>query len=84
LAGVDLLLVPALAVDRQGTRLGRGAGYYDRALAHVPSGVPVVALLHDGELVSRLPGDRWDHPVTAVSSPAQEWTELPLVEDHDD
>lgn len=83
LAGVDLVLVPALAVDRRGIRLGRGAGYYDRALARVPSGVPVVALLHDGEFVSRLPGDSWDHPVTAISSPAQEWTELPLVEHHE-
>jgi 5-formyltetrahydrofolate cyclo-ligase len=81
---VDVLLVPALAVDHDGVRLGRGAGYYDRALARVPAGVPVAALLHDGELVPRLPSDRWDRPVTAVSSPAQEWTELPLVEHHED
>jgi 5-formyltetrahydrofolate cyclo-ligase len=82
IAGADIVLVPALAVDHQGVRLGRGAGYYDRALAGVPLGVPVVALLHDGELVPRLPGDTWDRPVTAISSPGQEWTELPLVAHH--
>jgi 5-formyltetrahydrofolate cyclo-ligase len=81
-AGADIVLVPALAVDHQGTRLGRGAGYYDRALARIRTGIPVVALLHDGELVPRLPTDPWDRPVTAVSSPGQEWTELPLVPHH--
>jgi 5-formyltetrahydrofolate cyclo-ligase len=75
----DILLVPALAADHTGTRLGRGAGYYDRALAGVQAGTPVVALLHDGELVPRLPGDRWDRPVTAVSTPALGWTELPFT-----
>jgi 5-formyltetrahydrofolate cyclo-ligase len=82
LATVDVVLVPALAADHQGTRLGRGAGYYDRALAGLPATTPVVALLHDGELVPRLPRDDWDRPVTAISSPAQEWTELPLVAHH--
>jgi 5-formyltetrahydrofolate cyclo-ligase len=81
-AGADIVLVPALAADHEGTRLGRGAGYYDRALARIPTGTPVVALLHDGELVPRLPSDPWDRPVTAVSSPGQEWTELPLVPHH--
>jgi 5-formyltetrahydrofolate cyclo-ligase len=82
LARADLVLVPALAVDEQGTRLGRGGGYYDRALARVPAGIPVVALLHDGELVRQLPNDPWDRPVTAISCPALGWTELPLVAHH--
>jgi 5-formyltetrahydrofolate cyclo-ligase len=82
LDGVGTLLVPALAVDRRGTRLGRGAGYYDRALASVPAMVPVVALLHDGELVARLPADSWDRPVTAAVTPAKGWTRLPLVPHH--
>lgn len=82
LATVDTVLVPALAVDHHGTRLGRGAGYYDRALARVPTGIPIVALLHAGELVPRLPADPWDRPVTAVSCPALGWTELPLVAQH--
>jgi 5-formyltetrahydrofolate cyclo-ligase len=47
----DLVLVPALAVDHSGLRLGRGAGSYDRALARVGGQVPTVALLYDTELV---------------------------------
>jgi 5-formyltetrahydrofolate cyclo-ligase len=82
LASADLVLVPALGADHQGTRLGRGAGYYDRALARTPTEVPVAALLHDGELVPQLPRDPWDRQVTAISSPALGWTELPLVPHH--
>ena len=51
LAAAAAVLVPALAVDRRGIRLGRGGGYYDRALRLVAARTPVVALLHDGELV---------------------------------
>src|SRR5574342_704374 len=51
----DLVLVPALAVDRRRMRLGRGGGSYDRVLARVAAGVPVVALLYDGELCEHVP-----------------------------
>ena len=47
LAAAQVVLVPALAVDPSGARLGRGGGSYDRALPRVPAGVPVLALLHD-------------------------------------
>jgi 5-formyltetrahydrofolate cyclo-ligase len=79
---VEAILVPALAADHGGVRLGRGAGYYDRALARVPAWVPVVALLHDGELVPWLPADPWDRPVTAAVTPSGGWTNLPLVSHH--
>ena len=82
LATAEAVLVPALAVDRRGVRLGRGGGYYDRALVAAPAGVPRVALLHDGELVERLPADPWDMTVTSVVEPAIGWTELPVVEHH--
>lgn len=81
-AGVDTVLVPALGVDLLGTRLGRGGGYYDRALTVVGRGTTVAALLHDGELVDRLPGDPWDRRVTVAVTPALGWTELPVVEHH--
>ena len=68
-AGCDLVLVPALLVDRTGTRLGRGGGSYDRALARA-TGL-TVALLHDGELVDGpLPRERHDVPVAAAATPA--------------
>jgi 5-formyltetrahydrofolate cyclo-ligase len=82
LATVEAVLVPALAVDHDGVRLGRGGGYYDRALASVPAGVPLAALLHDGELVRRLPADPWDRNVTSAVEPAIGWTEPPIVEHH--
>jgi 5-formyltetrahydrofolate cyclo-ligase len=82
LATVEAVLVPALAVDHRGVRLGRGGGYYDRALAAAPATVPLVALLHDGELVERLPADPWDTTVTSAVEPAIGWTELPVVEHH--
>lgn len=82
LAAADAVLLPALAVDHGGVRLGRGGGYYDRALAAVPAGRPLIALLHDGELVARLPADPWDRTVTAVVSPVTGWTNLPIVEHH--
>ncbi|MEH0841698.1 5-formyltetrahydrofolate cyclo-ligase [Micromonospora sp. CPCC 205711] len=69
-AGADLVVVPALAVDRRGARLGRGGGSYDRALARVPAATLTVALLHDGELVGTLPAEPHDRPVRAVFAPA--------------
>jgi 5-formyltetrahydrofolate cyclo-ligase len=66
-----LVLVPALAVDRRGQRLGRGGGSYDRALARVGERVPVVALLYDGELLEQVPAEPHDRPVSAVALPSQ-------------
>lgn len=68
-ATATILLVPALAVDRRGMRLGRGGGSYDRALLRVPDDVPVVALLHRGELFDEVPTEAWDRPVDAAVTP---------------
>jgi len=68
-----LILVPALAVDTRGRRMGRGGGSYDRALARIhPSasrGPLIVALLHDGELVDEVPAEQHDRPVHGVITP---------------
>lgn len=69
IASCDLVLVPALLVDRAGNRLGQGGGSYDRALARA-TGL-TVALLHDGELVARLPREEHDVPVHAVATPSE-------------
>lgn len=68
-ATADVVLVPALACDAHGTRLGRGGGSYDRALGRVPAGTFVCALLYDGELLDRVPSDTHDRPVTAAVTP---------------
>lgn len=71
IATMDVVLVPGMAVDRFGTRLGRGGGSYDRALARVAGRVFTCALLHDGEIVDiRLPRDMHDVPVAAAATPS--------------
>ncbi|MGN6574126.1 MAG: 5-formyltetrahydrofolate cyclo-ligase [Nocardioides sp.] len=69
-ATADVVLVPALAVDRSGMRLGRGGGSYDRALGRVPVGTFVCALLYDGEVLDEVPREDHDRPVTAVVTPS--------------
>ncbi|MDG4836581.1 5-formyltetrahydrofolate cyclo-ligase [Micromonospora sp. WMMD967] len=69
-ADAELVVVPALAVDHHGRRLGRGGGSYDRALARVPQATLTVVPLHDGELVDALPAEPHDRLVRAVVTPA--------------
>jgi 5-formyltetrahydrofolate cyclo-ligase len=70
IAEAEVVVVPALAVDRRGVRLGRGGGSYDRALARVGPGPLVVAVLYDGELVDALPTEPHDRSVDAVVTPS--------------
>jgi 5-formyltetrahydrofolate cyclo-ligase len=76
-ASADLVIVPALAVDRRGIRLGRGGGSYDRALARVGGPVPTVALLYDGELLDEVPSGPHDLPVRMIARPREGITRLP-------
>src|ERR1700742_4075245 len=68
-ARADVVLVPALAVDVNGKRLGRGGGSYDRALARVGGQVPTIALIYDDELVPHVPTDPHDRAVRAGAPP---------------
>lgn len=69
----DLVLVPALAVDTLGTRLGQGGGYYDGSLPLLDPGVRVLAVVHDEELldaaVEALPAEPHDVPVDGALTP---------------
>ena len=76
-ARADVVLVPALAVDVRGRRLGRGGGSYDRALARVGPQVPTIALLYDSELLPSVPAEEHDQAVRAVARPEQGITWLP-------
>jgi 5-formyltetrahydrofolate cyclo-ligase len=55
-----VILIPALAVDKRGVRLGRGAGYYDRTLTAARPDARLVAVVRDDELVDRLPEEPHD------------------------
>ncbi len=71
ITSADRIIVPALAVDRRGTRLGRGGGSYDRALARVGPAILTVALLYDGELLERVPAGTHDVAVRAAALPGE-------------
>ncbi|MEU7134688.1 5-formyltetrahydrofolate cyclo-ligase [Streptomyces sp. NPDC046261] len=68
----DAVLLPGLAVDGRGLRLGRGGGSYDRVLARLDragADPARVVLLYDDEVVARVPEEPHDHPVHAVVTP---------------
>ena len=71
IARADALIVPALAVDRGGRRLGQGGGWYDRMLPLRRDGVGVFAMVYDDELVpGPLPTEEHDEVVDAVITPS--------------
>ncbi len=71
IATADLVICPAVAVARNGVRLGRGGGSYDRALARVGSGTPIWAAVYDSEIVDALPTNDHDQLVQAALTPTQ-------------
>lgn len=69
----DLIVIPALAASADGTRLGQGGGWYDRALVHRSPGVPVVAAIFDDEVLEAgvIPAEPHDVPVDAIVTPTR-------------
>ena len=74
----EIVLVPLLGVDRYGTRLGQGGGYYDRTLAALRARRPVLAVgvAWDVQVVDTLPADPWDEPLDALATPSG-WRKFP-------
>ncbi|NEE01131.1 5-formyltetrahydrofolate cyclo-ligase [Phytoactinopolyspora halotolerans] len=67
----DVVLVPAMAVDRRGTRLGKGGGCYDRVLSRLAGRAPAYVLLHDGEVLDMpIPHEPHDVRVNTVVTPS--------------
>jgi 5-formyltetrahydrofolate cyclo-ligase len=68
----DAVLLPGLAVDARGMRLGRGGGSYDRVLSRLAAAgadPALVVLLYANEVLARVPEEPHDHPVHAVVTP---------------
>lgn len=68
---VDLLVIPAAAVDGTGMRLGWGRGYFDKTIGSMEGCPPVYAVIYDSELVDEVPADVHDQPVTGVVTPTK-------------
>ena len=71
----DAVLVPLTAFDGRCCRLGQGGGFYDRALASLPSGAgaprpAAIGVAYSFQQVDRVPQDRWDVPLDAVATDA--------------
>ena len=68
LQAIDLIVVPALRIDRSGYRLGQGGGYYDRTLPKLRAWS--IGLIHADEISSEdLPREEWDIPLNAAATP---------------
>lgn len=68
---VDLMIIPAAAVDRSGTRLGWGRGYFDKTIGSMAGCPPVYAVVYDSEVLDSLPSEVHDQPVTGVVTPTR-------------
>lgn len=74
LAALDVLVVPLVAFDAQGQRLGMGGGFYDRTLQNWRAhGFSPVGYAHDCQQVESLPVEQWDIPLPAMVTPSRLW-----------
>jgi len=75
-ADADVVIVPALAVDRSGARLGRGRGFYDRTLVLRGPRARLIAIVRDEELLDEVPHEPHDVPMTHALTPGRGLVEL--------
>ncbi len=68
---VDLMIVPAAAVDRSGMRMGWGRGYFDKTIGSMEKCPPVYAVIYDSEVLDELPREVHDQPVDGIVTPSQ-------------
>ncbi|WP_456309302.1 5-formyltetrahydrofolate cyclo-ligase [Serratia proteamaculans] len=74
LSELDVLIVPLVAFDAGGQRLGMGGGFYDRTLQNWQQhGFMPIGLAHDCQQVDTLPVEQWDIPLPALITPSKIW-----------
>ncbi|BAH83011.1 predicted ligase [Candidatus Ishikawaella capsulata Mpkobe] len=74
LSDLDVMLVPLVAFDRKGQRLGMGRGYYDRTLQNWQKyNFLPIGIAHDFQLVEKLPTAKWDIPLPIIITPSHIW-----------
>ena len=69
LTELGAIILPALAVDVKGTRLGKGKGFYDRVLVHLNENVKRIVLLFDPEFILEIPKEDHDQPIHTIATP---------------
>jgi 5-formyltetrahydrofolate cyclo-ligase len=69
LPDLGAIILPALAVDVKGTRLGKGKGFYDRVLVNLNENVKRIVLLFDLEFILEIPQESHDQPIHTIATP---------------
>ncbi|MDO5351206.1 MAG: 5-formyltetrahydrofolate cyclo-ligase [Succinatimonas sp.] len=68
---LEVLIVPLVAFDRQGNRLGMGGGYYDRALKKLSAECLTIGVAYDFQCIDEVPVERWDMPLDEIITPTK-------------
>ncbi len=71
---IDWVLVPGVAFDDRGYRIGRGAGHYDRLLPRLRADAPRWALVFDEQWIEEVPAEPHDQTLDGIQSPGRFWT----------
>lgn len=74
----EVWVIPGLAVDADGYRLGQGGGFYDRALENVDDDAPIIAIVFEEEALPEVPREAHDRQVDVVVTPQRvRWLSMP-------
>lgn len=63
---IEVVIVPGVAFDEHGNRVGFGKGYYDRLLKRLEKGIPRIGLAYEFQIVPKIPAGEWDIPVHTI------------------
>ncbi len=70
---IDAIIVPLVAFDKKGNRMGMGGGYYDRILKKVSAQCLLIGIAYDFQMMDRIPVENWDMPLDEVITPTHHY-----------